>query len=121
MNEGEYWGEVVPTPACLKGLALPLSQFPWGAASQPCDALMPPSASRGHADRSWWHQGLLFALQWAMGSQGFFIPQPWPRSWRGVTAAAVCGGLEATGAVAVLRVTPSGDGQGKPLSSKGWS
>lgn len=35
--------------------------------------------------------------------------------------ATACGGQKATSAVAVLGVTPSGDTQGKPLCSKGWS
>lgn len=35
--------------------------------------------------------------------------------------ATACGGQKATSAVAVLGVTPSGDTQGKPLYSKGWS
>lgn len=35
--------------------------------------------------------------------------------------AAASGGQKATSAVAVLGVTPSGDTQGKPLGSKGWS
>lgn len=35
--------------------------------------------------------------------------------------AAACGGQKATSTVAVLRVTPSGDRQGKPLNSKGCS
>lgn len=35
--------------------------------------------------------------------------------------AAACGGQKATSTIAVLRVTPSGDMQGKPLNSKGWS
>lgn len=105
------------SPSVPKGPAPPLAPGPpgsWGPASQPPHPVATQTLHGGTGVCR-----LLSSGRW--GAKARSSLRPGHTAWRGVAAATVCGGLEATGAVAVLRVTPSGDEQGKALSSKGWS
>lgn len=96
---------------------------------------MAHSSQPGHADLSLWqaqYRDLLVfapdkrALQRVVGEPRLVYTPGLPASLAMVLRgeflhAAACGGQKATSTIAVLRVTPSGDMQGKPLNSKGWS